>query len=65
MNMFARDDDEELLEDDGSIFGRSEHYERRKQALERAREIHSGLVSGLFEKDELVWEFVKKLDKNR
>jgi hypothetical protein len=61
MSMFGRDDDDDLKDDDGPMFGGAERYEKRKAAKERAREIASGISSGLFEKDEQVWEEVKKI----
>jgi hypothetical protein len=64
MSIFSRNDDDELLDDfDGNMFARNSSYEERKSKLERAREIHSGLVMGTFERDEEVWDFVKKLDE--
>lgn len=62
--MFGRDDDEELLEGTlGAFGGDDDEYEHRKTALDRAKEIHSGLASGAFERDELVWDFVQKLEE--
>jgi hypothetical protein len=58
MKLF-RDDD--LLEDDGPIFGGANRYEERKEKLKRAKEIVSGDSMGTFERDEEVWDMVEKL----
>lgn len=54
-------DDEDLLSDDGPMFGGAERREERVRKLERAKEIASGLVLGTFERDEEVWDLVRKI----
>lgn len=60
MSMFSKDDDDS--EDDGPMFGGAERHEARQAKRERAKEIASGLVSGFLERDEEVWEEVKKIE---
>lgn len=57
--------EEDLLSENGTIRLSSEEYEHRKSALEQAKDIHSGLVMGTFTRDELVWEFVRRLEELR
>lgn len=59
MSMFNRGDDDDQDEDVNMFCRRSR--EEKDRAKERAREIHSGLSSGLFERDEDVLEELKKL----
>lgn len=59
MGFFGDDDDD--FQDDGPMFGASERYEERRQKLERAKEIASGLVLGTFERDEEVWQMVRDI----
>jgi hypothetical protein len=60
--MFGKfDEDKYLNDDDGSLFGLSDRYEERKAKLELAKEIASGITSGLFVRDEEVWDLVKKI----
>lgn len=54
-----RDDDE--YEDDGPMFGGGERYEQHQDRKRRAREIASGISSGMFERDEEVWAMVRKI----
>jgi hypothetical protein len=62
--MFGGSDDEDF-EDDGPMFGGADRYEERARKMERAKEIASGLVSGMMETDEEVWELVKELQENK
>lgn len=59
MRMFGGTDDD--FEDEGPIFGGSERADRRKEVLRRAKEIASGEVLGTFERDEEVWDMIRKL----
>lgn len=52
MSMFDRDEDAPESED-------------RLQKRRIAEEISSGLVSGLFERDEEVWEIVKEIEEKK
>jgi hypothetical protein len=61
MKFFSANWNDDDFEDEGPMFGGSERYEERKQKLERAKEIDSGLIMGTFDKDEEIWEMVKKL----
>jgi hypothetical protein len=63
MGMFGgKDDDEEYFDylKEGSMFGKKDREEWQSKR-DRAREIASGLVSGIFERDEEVWEEVEKI----
>jgi len=55
------DEDDYLNDDDGSMFGASERREERESKLRRAKEIASGLTLGTFERDDDVWDLVKKI----
>ncbi len=66
MSMFGKDRDEEYqdyLNGDGSMFGKMDRQEF-DSIKDRALEIHTGLTMGTFERDEKVWEEVKKLKEN-
>ena len=60
-----------LLEDDDSYnewgicpkFGGGQYEDDYQSKKERAKEIASGLCSGLFERDEEVWELVRQLQE--
>lgn len=61
--MFGDDDDCEYEKylNEGSMFGKMDREEWQNKQ-DRAREISSGFSSELFERDEGVWERVKKLE---
>lgn len=64
MSMFGCKSDEEAYEEhlaEGSMFSRTD-FQEFCSIREQAREIHSGFVSGMFQKDERVWEEVKRLE---
>jgi hypothetical protein len=63
MSIFSKDVDEmydEYLEKEGSMFGKMDKQEFERK-VERAEEIASGFASGLFERDEEVWEHVRRI----
>lgn len=57
MSIFNKDNYDDFENHDGSILS----YKNKDKIKERATEIASGFVSGLFEKDEEVWEEVRKI----
>lgn len=61
MSIFGKRDDDELEDDDCSMFGGADRYEEKKRKMERAKEIASGITMGTFERDEEVWDMVKKI----
>lgn len=60
MRMFGGSDDDDI-EDDGPMFGGADRYEEKKEKMRRAKEIASGETSGMFERDDEVWDMVKKI----
>lgn len=63
MKFFGDWEDDYLNNDWGSTFNDRGREEREKK-LERAKEIASGLTSGLFEDDEEIWDLVKKINND-
>jgi hypothetical protein len=59
MSIFKKDKEYQDYLEDGSIFGKMDKQEW-DGLYDRADEIDSGLASGLFERDERVWEIIKK-----
>lgn len=52
LNHSGFDEDSYLNDDDGPMFGGSDRYEQRKERLERAKEIASGITHGRHDDDE-------------
>ena len=67
MGLFSGGDDDDRYDDylkDGSMFGKMDRQEWQS-IQDRAKEIDSGLVLGTFERDERVWEEVKRLREQK
>ncbi len=64
MGFFGDDSDSEYQTylEDGSMFGKMDRDEW-DQIQERAMEISTGFSNGVFEKDERVWEQVRRIMK--
>lgn len=60
--MFGGSWNEDEGEEEGPLFGGADRIEERKRKLERAKDIASGFSNGTFEKDEEVWEIVRKIE---
>lgn len=63
MRMFSGSDDEP--EDDSSMFGGAERREEKQKKLQRAKDIADGTTMGTFERDQEVWDMVKKIKESK